>query len=94
MSVKQPVPAQTGQMPGDLHSYCAANTSNVGRCHLHCANEAVGAGLVIHAMLGQPKVCHFDVALAVQKHILLKGNTVLIISLRQLRYQDLLGVCS
>ena len=39
--------------------------------YLHGANKAIGAGFIIHPMLGQTKVCHFDVALAVQEHILL-----------------------
>jgi len=41
--------------------------------YLHGANEAVGAGLIIHPVLGQTKVCHFDVAFAIQEHVLLNS---------------------
>lgn len=43
--------------------------------HLHRANEAVGAGLIIHALFCQSKVCHFDVPLAIQKYILLHPSS-------------------
>ena len=40
--------------------------------HLHGANEAIGAGLVIHPVLSQTKVSHLDVPFTIKEHILLR----------------------
>ena len=42
------------------------------KAHLHGANEAVGAGLVIHPVLRQTKVGHLDVPFTIQEHIFLR----------------------
>ena len=40
--------------------------------HLHGANEAIGAGLVVHPVLSQTKVSHLDVPFTIKEHILLR----------------------
>ena len=43
-----------------------------GAPHLHGADEAVGARIVAQPGLGQAKVGHLDMPLAVQQHVLLR----------------------